>query len=128
MSGPNSESSQSRSRSREPVRATGREGFGNVRVGGPTEKVIEELDESERAAQQQHPSSGLYVVLSMWIYVRPPDHMETLLPIFIFSGALPVGEAQGTLRMARYRTAKAPGTPMAPIIRMRRNRLVVAVG
>jgi len=42
--------SQSRSRSREPIHAGGRGGFGNLHAGGPPEKVIEELDESERAA------------------------------------------------------------------------------
>lgn len=45
-------SSQSRSRSREPIHAGGRGGFGNLHAGGPSEKVIEELDESERAAHQ----------------------------------------------------------------------------
>ncbi|KAN0114287.1 hypothetical protein V8E52_006783 [Russula decolorans] len=44
-------SSQSRSRSREPaIHAAGRGGLGNIHAGGPSEKVIEELDESERAA------------------------------------------------------------------------------
>jgi hypothetical protein len=52
-------SSQSRSRSREPIHASGRGGAGNIIVGGPSEKVIEELDESERATHQ-HPT-GLYV-------------------------------------------------------------------
>jgi hypothetical protein len=47
--------SQSRSRSREPVQqvhvhVAGRGGLGNIHVGGPSEKVIEELDESERAS------------------------------------------------------------------------------
>lgn len=54
-------SSQSRSRSREPIHGGGRGGFGNVHVGGPSEKVIEELDETERAAHLQPPgvhSSG----------------------------------------------------------------------
>lgn len=54
--------SQSRSRSREPaVHVTGRGGRGNIQVGGPSEKVIEELDESERAAHHLAPgvhSSG----------------------------------------------------------------------
>ena len=54
-------SSQSRSRSREPTHAAGRGGFGNVHVGGPSEKVIEELDESERAAHLHAP--GVYVIL-----------------------------------------------------------------
>lgn len=45
---------QSRSRSREPNHGVGRGGFGNIQSGGPSEKVIEELDESERAAHH-HP-------------------------------------------------------------------------
>jgi len=48
-------SSQSRSRSREPIHAAGRGGVGNIHAGGPSEKVIEELDESERAAHL-HPA------------------------------------------------------------------------
>jgi hypothetical protein len=47
--------SKSRSRSREPAHAGGRGGFGNIITGGPSEKVIEELDESERASHQQAP-------------------------------------------------------------------------
>jgi hypothetical protein len=47
--------SQSRSRSREPVHASGRGGAGNIHVGGPTEMVIEEMDESERAAHHLAP-------------------------------------------------------------------------
>jgi len=53
--------SQSRSRSREPAHAAGRGGVGNIHSGGPSEKVIEELDESERAAHlhpQEVHSSG----------------------------------------------------------------------
>ncbi|KAH9995894.1 hypothetical protein BJV74DRAFT_828860 [Russula compacta] len=42
--------STSRSRSREPAHTTGRGGTGNMVIGGPTEKDIEELDESERAS------------------------------------------------------------------------------
>src|SRR5882672_2025875 len=42
--------SRSRSRSREPSHTSGRGGVGNLLLGGPTEKEIEELDESERAA------------------------------------------------------------------------------
>ncbi|KAI9447237.1 hypothetical protein F5148DRAFT_1292359 [Russula earlei] len=53
--------SQSRSRSREPSRSTGRGGVGNLlHLGGLTEKRIEELDESERAAHA-HPV-GLHSV------------------------------------------------------------------
>lgn len=52
--------SKSRSRSREPAYTGGRGGLGNVHVGGPAEKVIEELDESERAAHQHAP--GVYVL------------------------------------------------------------------
>jgi len=45
---PDSES-RSRSRSREPAaHTTGRGGWGNMVLGGPSEKDIEELDESER--------------------------------------------------------------------------------
>ncbi len=54
--------SQSRSRSREPaqqVHAAGRGGVGNIHHGGPSEKVIEELDESERASHLHPP--GVYV-------------------------------------------------------------------
>jgi len=47
---PSPPQSQSRSRSREPSHATGRGGFGNIVTGGISEKVIEETDESERAA------------------------------------------------------------------------------
>jgi hypothetical protein len=47
--------SQSRSRSREPAadahtHTYGRGGAGNIVLGGPSEKVIEELDESERSS------------------------------------------------------------------------------
>ena len=56
---PSPPKSQSRSRSREPIHSTGRGGIGNIHAGGPSEKIIEELDESERAAHL-HPS-GLYV-------------------------------------------------------------------
>jgi hypothetical protein len=52
--------SRSRSRSREPTYSTGRGGAGNIIRGGPTEKDIEELDESERAAHL-HPL-GLHTV------------------------------------------------------------------
>lgn len=55
---PSPPKSQSRSRSREPIHSTGRGGVGNIHAGGPSEKVIEELDESERAAHL-HPS-GLH--------------------------------------------------------------------
>jgi hypothetical protein len=54
--------SQSRSRSREPVHASGRGGAGNIHVGGPTETVIEEMDESERAAH--HLAPGVCVLFS----------------------------------------------------------------
>jgi len=52
---PSPPSSKSRSRSREPIHASGRGGFGNLHAGGPSEKVIEELDESERAAHLHAP-------------------------------------------------------------------------
>ncbi|KAF8461566.1 hypothetical protein DFH94DRAFT_671918 [Russula ochroleuca] len=50
--------SQSRSRSRELAHTAGRGGVGNAYIGGPTEKVIEEVDESERAAHQH--LAGMY--------------------------------------------------------------------
>lgn len=66
--------SKSRSRSREPAHAGGRGGFGNIITGGPSEKVIEELDESERASHQHAP--GVYV-LSYHFHFQygkgPPD-------------------------------------------------------
>jgi len=55
--------SQSRSRSREPAtnaHTSGRGGVGNMVLGGPSEKVIEELDEAERSSHT--PDSGVYVV------------------------------------------------------------------
>jgi hypothetical protein len=65
-------SSQSRSRSREPaIHAAGRGGLGNIHAGGPSEKVIEELDESERAAHL-HPQ-GVYVFFFFFQNVGPPD-------------------------------------------------------
>jgi hypothetical protein len=57
-----------RSRDREPTPATGRGGFGNVFVGGPTQKAVEELDESERAAQQ-HPA-GLCVSFLLFLKMQ----------------------------------------------------------
>jgi len=48
--------SQSRSRSREPIHAAGRGGWGNVIIGGPSESVINELDESERATHLHPPA------------------------------------------------------------------------
>jgi len=47
--------SKSRSRSREPAHTGGRGGYGNAHLGGPTEKIIEEQDESERASHQHPP-------------------------------------------------------------------------
>jgi hypothetical protein len=47
--------SKSRSRSREPAHTGGRGGYGNAHVGGPSEKIIEEQDESERASHQHPP-------------------------------------------------------------------------
>jgi len=60
---PSPPKSQSRSRSREPaaVHATGRGGLGNIVAPSLSEKAIEELDESERAAHHLAPgvhSSG----------------------------------------------------------------------
>lgn len=52
--------SKSRSRSREPAHTGGRGGYGNAHVGGPSEKIIEEQDESERASHQHPP--GVYVL------------------------------------------------------------------
>jgi len=48
------------SRSREPSHTSGRGGLGSIYHGGPTEKAIEELDESERASSQY--PTGLYSV------------------------------------------------------------------
>lgn len=56
---PSPPKSKSRSRSREPIHAAGRGGFGNIHAGGPSEKAIEELDESERAAHLH--ATGVYV-------------------------------------------------------------------
>ena len=57
---PDSDSnSKSRSRSREPAHTTGRGGTGNMVLGGPSEKVIEEQDESERSIHSHEP--GMYV-------------------------------------------------------------------
>jgi len=55
--------SQSRSRSREPAadehaHTYGRGGLGNSVLGGPSEKVIEELDESERSSHSH--DSGVH--------------------------------------------------------------------
>lgn len=107
--------SKSRSRSREPAHAAGRGGFGNVIVGGPTEKAIEELDESERAAHQH--AAGLCVVFFFFAFSKcgPADHG---LFCSYFSGTPLGGEAWGTLRIARYRTARAPETPMVSITRI----------
>ncbi|KAF8477696.1 hypothetical protein DFH94DRAFT_755029 [Russula ochroleuca] len=52
--------SQSRCRSREPAHAAGRGGMGNMYIGGPTEKIIEELDESERATHQHLRAEGVH--------------------------------------------------------------------
>jgi hypothetical protein len=55
--------SQSRSRSREPAtnaHTSGRGGLGNMVVGGPSEKVIEELDEAERSSHTH--DSGVHTV------------------------------------------------------------------
>jgi hypothetical protein len=61
---PDSDSSRSRSRSREPAaHATGRGGWGNMVLGGPSEKAIEELDESERSSFS-HEQLGVYVSTS----------------------------------------------------------------
>ena len=56
------DSSKSRSRSREPVHTTGRGGAGNMYLGGPSEKDIEEQDESERSSHAHEP--GMYVSLT----------------------------------------------------------------
>lgn len=123
--------SKSRSRSREPAHAGGRGGFGNIITGGPSEKVIEELDESERASHQHAP--GVYV-LSYHFHFQygkgPPDTGTFFL---FLPGTPPAGEARETLRLARYRTAKVVCTRMAPITRMRLiamtpNPLVAAAG
>ena len=56
---PQRDDSTSRSRSRDSAHTTGRGGIGNMALGGPSEKVIEELDESERASHSHDP--GMYV-------------------------------------------------------------------
>jgi hypothetical protein len=97
--------SQSRSRSREPIHATGRGGLGNIHAGGPSEKAIEELDESERAAHLHPP--GVYVLFSyLFQNVGPPDHGVLLLSFFrhssgrggaanLSSGKVPYPEGAG---------------------------------
>jgi hypothetical protein len=35
--------------------------MGNMYIGGPTEKIIEELDESERATHQHLRAEGVYM-------------------------------------------------------------------
>jgi hypothetical protein len=55
---PQRDDSKSRSRSREPAHGTGRGGYGNMYLGGPSEKDIEEQDESERASYSHE--SGMY--------------------------------------------------------------------
>jgi hypothetical protein len=58
-----SSKSKSRSRSREPaVHAAGRGGAGNMVLGGPSEKDIQELDESERSSFSHE--LGVYVSTS----------------------------------------------------------------
>jgi len=47
--------STSRSRSRDPAHTTGRGGVGNILSGGPSEKIIQEQDETERATHLQPP-------------------------------------------------------------------------
>src|SRR5712671_5742637 len=66
--------SRSRSRSREPSHTSGRGGVGNLHLGGPTEKVIEELDESERAAHL-HP---LRLCVSSPLFRPLDDHLTEL--------------------------------------------------
>ena len=119
--------SQSRSRSRDPVHVTGRGGWGNIQVGGggPSEKVIEEMDESERAAH--HLAPGLYVLFFKFV------NMWGQLTRFFLLGTQPAGVAGQTLALARYRPPRAPVTPTAPIILMRpmstsSNPPVVAAG
>jgi hypothetical protein len=68
---PSPPSSQSRSRSREPIHAAGRGGLGNIHAGGPSEKIIEEQDESERASHLHAP--GVYVFYLSFSNVGPPD-------------------------------------------------------
>ena len=109
--------SKSRSRSREPAQAGGRGGFGNIHTGGLSEKAIEEMDESERASHQHAP--GVYVLSYHFHFQYMKDHLTRPLSSLFLLGTRPAGEAQETLRLARYRTAKVPCTRMAPIIRMR---------
>jgi hypothetical protein len=106
--------SQSRSRSREPIHAAGRGGFGNIHAGGPSEKVIEEQDESERAAHLHPP--GLYVFFSFSKCGAPNTEFYCVISL----GTPSAGVALQTLALARYRTPKAPVTPTAPITLIRR--------
>jgi hypothetical protein len=57
-----------------------------VYVGGPTEKAIEELDESERAAHQ-HPA-GLCV---SFIISQNADYLTTELTVHVFKTLLWLG-------------------------------------
>jgi hypothetical protein len=100
--------SRSRSRSRDPTYSTGRGGAGNIVRGGPSEKDIEELDESERAAHL-HPL-GLYVSSPLFFVLG--DHLTGLFP-----GTPSAVEAQGTLPLTSYRTSKMSQTRMTPTIR-----------
>ena len=80
--------SKSRSRSREPAHAAGRGGFGNVILGGPTEKAIEELDESERAAHQH--AAGLCVVFFFLLF-QNADQLTMGSFVHIFQALLWAG-------------------------------------
>lgn len=113
---PSPPKSQSRSRSREPIHATGRGGLGNIHAGGPSEKVIEELDESERAAHLHAP--GVYVVFCVLFFSKCRDQLTTELFVVIkFSLGTPLaGVALQTLPLASCRTSMALVTPTAPII------------
>ena len=83
-------------------------------VGGPTETAIEELDESERAAHQ-HPAGVCVFFFSSFSKCGPADHGSYCI---FFSGTPLGGEASGTLRLARYRTVRAPETPTVSITRI----------
>jgi hypothetical protein len=72
--------SQSRSRSRELAHTAGRGGVGNAYIGGPTEKVIEEVDESERAAHQ-HLAGMCVFFFSLF---QNADQLTTDLIVILF--------------------------------------------
>jgi hypothetical protein len=76
--------------------------------------VIEELDESERAA---HHHASVVCVLFFLLCLKMSEHLTRSLLLCQFSLGTPVaGVALRTLALARCRTSKAPVIPTAPII------------